>query len=67
MHKVSQIGKICNKCASLIVKSASEPGPCLCCSNTLEEYLKDRWICVHNDRIIDEVTIKCLDNPNILH
>ena len=35
IHKVSQMGKICSKCASLITKSASEPGGCLCCSNLL--------------------------------
>ena len=43
IHCVSQIGKVCNKCASSMTKSLqNEDLPCLICSETLEEYLSKR-------------------------
>ena len=66
-HRVSQIGKICNKCGETIVRTALLSEGCLYCSDKIEDYLEHLWICHHSDPIYEEITIKCLDSPAEIH
>ncbi len=42
VHKISQYGKMCNKCTQIIKDSYTGEGDCIICSEVIEQYLKDR-------------------------
>lgn len=52
-HRVSQPGKICNKCAPIISKSAKISNDCLYCLDKIENYLEQVWICGHRNAIYE--------------
>lgn len=53
IHRVSQIGRFCNKCAAQITKSFVNVDECLCCSEKLEEYLSNTSLCQHANKVHD--------------
>jgi hypothetical protein len=67
VHKVSQFGKICNKCTQIIKDSYCGHGDCIVCVDSIEQYLRDRELCQHEIREFDEVQVKCLADPSFNH
>ena len=67
VHRISQFGKICNKCTQIIKDSYSGQGACIVCTDAIEQYLRDRELCQHEVREFDEIHIKCLNDPAVYH
>lgn len=66
-HRISQPGKICNKCSVIIVNSINSTDECPCCSDQLESLLSHSKICNHKNRTLEEIVIKCLNDQKETH
>lgn len=54
-HRVSQVGKMCNKCVTIIMSAVNSVDYCVCCENQLDHLVKNAWICMHQNRDFDEI------------
>ena len=61
------MGKICNKCTHIIKDSLKYVEYCLVCADELEEYVKDRELCPHEQSEFSDIIIKCLNDPGKTH
>jgi hypothetical protein len=46
-HRISQFGKICNKCTHIIKDSYKYEKSCIVCNDSIQQYLADRELCQH--------------------